>query len=43
VASITIQRDAQPAQTLDAIGQLSPEAKEKILSGEANVKKHLHL
>jgi len=37
VASITIQRDAQLAQTIDAIGQLSPEAKEKILSGEANI------
>jgi len=37
VASITIIRDSQLAQIIDKIGEISPEAKAKILSGEANI------
>jgi len=37
VSQVTIMRDSQLAYTIDAIGELSPEAKRKILSGEANI------
>jgi hypothetical protein len=37
VSSDTIRRDAQVADVISAIGRESPEAKRKILSGEANI------
>jgi len=37
VSTMTVKRDSQLAYAIDAIGELSPEAKRKILSGEANI------
>jgi len=37
VSPRTIKRDARVAEAIDAIGELSPDAKRKILSGEANI------
>ena len=39
VSRITIIRDAKVAQAIDAIGEVSPEAKKKILSGEVPIDK----
>ena len=37
VSPITIKRDAQVSDAISAIGEISPYAKDKILSGEANI------
>ena len=37
VSPMTIRRDAQVSNAINAIGEVSPEAKRKILSGEANI------
>ena len=37
VSAMTIRRDAQLAQAIEAIGETSPEAKREILSGTANI------
>jgi len=43
VSSSTIERDAKVAEAIDAIGETSPDAKRKILSGEVSLsKKDLH-
>ncbi|MCL1799042.1 MAG: hypothetical protein FWG23_04820 [Eggerthellaceae bacterium] len=39
VSRATIERDAKVATTIDAIGEASPEAKKKILSGEVSIDK----
>ena len=39
VSRNTIIRDSKVAEAIDAIGEISPEAKRKILSGEANIDK----
>ena len=39
VSPKTIRRDAKAAEAVDAIGDISPEAKLKILSGESNINK----
>ena len=39
VSSKTIKRDAKVAEAIDAIGTASPEAKRKILSGDAGISK----
>ena len=37
VSRATIKRDAKAAEVIDAIGETSPEAKRKIISGEMNI------
>ena len=39
VSRITIMRDAKVAEAIDAIGDVSPEAKRKVLSGEVPIEK----
>ncbi|MDR2713207.1 MAG: hypothetical protein LBB91_08875 [Clostridiales bacterium] len=39
VSSMTIKRDAKVAEAISAIGEVSPAAKSKILSGEINIDK----
>jgi len=40
VSSMTIRRDAQVSDAIMAIGEISPEAKRKILSGRGNISRH---
>ena len=39
VSPMTIYRDAKSSEAIDAVGEASPEAKRKILSGESNINK----
>ena len=39
VAPITIRRDAKVSEAIEAIGEISPEARRKILSGEIDINK----
>jgi len=40
VSSMTIKRDSNLSKAIDAIGESSPEAKQKVLSGEATINKN---